>query len=153
MLNLYEVLEVSEKASKEVIEKAYRVLAKKYHPDLQVENEKQAAESKMKQINEAYEILSDKEKRKNYDLALEQERQEQIMEKQRRDKEWQEQMQHSKQNNQRVSQPEIQYQKVEPRNDYIRKQQQEYQNKENLQNEMNRAYAQAYNQYLRSLRL
>ena len=35
MSNLYEILEVSEKASKEVIDKAYHVLAKKYHPDLQ----------------------------------------------------------------------------------------------------------------------
>ena len=34
-ITLYEILEVSEKASKEIIEKAYRVLAKKYHPDLQ----------------------------------------------------------------------------------------------------------------------
>lgn len=153
MLNLYEVLEVSEKASKEVIEKAYRVLAKKYHPDLQAESEKQAAESKMKQINEAYEILSDSEKRKNYDLALKQEREEQIVERQKRDTNWQEQMQYSKQNNQGVNQTETNYQKVEPMNEHIRKQQQEYQNRENLQKEMNRAYAQAYNQYLRSLRL
>ena len=37
---LYDILEVSEKASKEVIEKAYRVLAKKYHPDLQTDENK-----------------------------------------------------------------------------------------------------------------
>ena len=67
MNTLYEILEVSENASKEVIEKAYRVLAKKYHPDLQTPENKQMAEAKMKQINEAYDILSDELKRKEYD--------------------------------------------------------------------------------------
>ena len=57
MSNLYEILEVSEKASKEVIDKAYHVLVKKYHPDLQQAEEKKNAEEKMKKINEAYEIL------------------------------------------------------------------------------------------------
>jgi len=71
MNNYYEILEVSKNASKEVIEKAYRVLAKKYHPDLQEEVNKKIAEEKMKLINEAYEILSDDERRKNYDLELE----------------------------------------------------------------------------------
>ena len=56
MINYYEVLEVSENASKEVIEKAYKALAKKYHPDLNKDNPKEA-ESKMKQLNEAYEEL------------------------------------------------------------------------------------------------
>lgn len=74
MQNLYEILEVSEKASKEVIDKAYHVLAKKYHPDLQptVEKKKQA-EAKMVRINEAYDILGNEQKRKIYDLKLEQE--------------------------------------------------------------------------------
>ena len=67
MKTLYELLEVSENASKEIIEKAYKVLAKKYHPDLQAEGEKLEAEKKMKQINEAYEVLSDKQKRQMYD--------------------------------------------------------------------------------------
>ena len=48
MSNLYEILEVSQKASKEVIDKAYHVLAKKYHPDLQKDDEKKKAEDKMK---------------------------------------------------------------------------------------------------------
>ena len=56
---LYDILEVSEKASKEVIDKAYKVLAKKYHPDLQAEENKSKAEAKMKEINEAYNVLSD----------------------------------------------------------------------------------------------
>ena len=43
MLNLYEILEVSQKASKEVIDKAYHVLAKKYHPDLQKETQKKSS--------------------------------------------------------------------------------------------------------------
>lgn len=71
---LYEVLEVSENASKEIIEKAYKVLAKKYHPDLQIPENKQMAEQKMKQINEAYDILSDDFKRKGYDEQLKSQR-------------------------------------------------------------------------------
>lgn len=70
MNNYYETLEVSKNASKEVIEKAYKVLAKKYHPDLQEQNYKHLAEQKMKMINEAYEVLSDDIKRKEYDIEL-----------------------------------------------------------------------------------
>ena len=66
---LYEILEVSEKASQEIIEKAYKTLAKKYHPDLQGEADKQNAEAMMKKINEAYEVLSNEEKRKAYDTG------------------------------------------------------------------------------------
>lgn len=73
MENLYEVLEVSKNASKEVIEKAYKTLAKKYHPDLQSPENKSESEAKMKKINEAYEILSDEQKRKEYDVKLESE--------------------------------------------------------------------------------
>ena len=67
MKNLYEILEVSENASQEVIEKAYKVLAKKYHPDVQPENRKEQAEQKMKQLNEAYSILTDGNKKKEYE--------------------------------------------------------------------------------------
>ena len=73
MINYYEVLEVSEKASKEVIEKAYKALAKKYHPDLNHDNP-QNAESKMKLVNEAFEVLIDENKRANYDSVLEKKR-------------------------------------------------------------------------------
>lgn len=72
MNNYYEILEVSPNASKEIIEKAYRVLAKKYHPDLQEEHNKESAEQKMKLINEAYDVLSDDIKRKEYDEKLQQ---------------------------------------------------------------------------------
>ena len=70
MKNYYEILEVDKNASIEVIEKAYKTLAKKYHPDLQAEEEKRTAEEKMKLLNEAYEILSDEEKRKRYDEKI-----------------------------------------------------------------------------------
>lgn len=69
MINYYEVLEVSEKASKEVIEKAHKALVKKYHPDLNHDNSKEA-EQKIKEINEAYEVLMDDAKRGNFDLVL-----------------------------------------------------------------------------------
>lgn len=73
---LYEILEVSENASSEIIEKAYKVLAKKYHPDLQPPEEKSNAEDKMKEINEAYEILGDSSKREKYDEELKRNREE-----------------------------------------------------------------------------
>lgn len=69
MINYYEILEVSEKASKEVIDKAYKTLAKKYHPDLNHDNSKEA-EIKMKQLNEAFDVLSDDSKRANFDNIL-----------------------------------------------------------------------------------
>ena len=75
---LYEILEVSENASNEIIEKAYKVLVKKYHPDLQQGADKTKAEEMMKKLNEAYEVLSDEEKRSRYDLELEEKRQEEL---------------------------------------------------------------------------
>ena len=66
MKNYYEILEVSKNASSEVIEKAYKALAKKYHPDVYDGNVKEA-EEQFKEIGEAYEILSSKEKRAEYD--------------------------------------------------------------------------------------
>lgn len=71
MKNYYDELEVSKNASKEVIEKVYKVLAKKYHPDTTKEENKSEAEEKFKVISVAYETLSDEEKRKKYDLELE----------------------------------------------------------------------------------
>lgn len=70
MKNYYEILEVNPKASKEVIEKAYRVLIKKYHPDLYTGEKQQYAEKKAKEINEAYKILSDEFLREQYDNEI-----------------------------------------------------------------------------------
>lgn len=60
----YSVLGVSRTATEQDIKKAYRKLAQKYHPDV---NKDPAAETRFKQINEAYEVLGDPDKRKKYD--------------------------------------------------------------------------------------
>ena len=73
MKNYYEILEVNPKASKEVIKKAHQVLIKKYHPDLYVGAERFDAEQKVKDINEAYKILSDDFLREQYDNELKKE--------------------------------------------------------------------------------
>ena len=67
MKNYYEILEVDKNASEEVIEKAYKTLAKKYHPDLQNNSN---CQDNMRQINEAYEILSNDFKRREYDEKI-----------------------------------------------------------------------------------
>lgn len=64
-LSYYEILEISQNADKDTIKKAYRKLALKYHPDRNQGNKE--AEDKFKLINEAYEVLSDDEKRTVYD--------------------------------------------------------------------------------------
>src|ERR1700733_7302382 len=61
----YEVLGVARNASDAEIKKAFRKLARKYHPD--VARDKATAEEKFKEINEANEVLSDPEKRRKYD--------------------------------------------------------------------------------------
>lgn len=68
--NYYDILQVNRNASPEIIEKAYKTLAKKYHPDLQTEENKKQSEEILKEINEAYEVLSDVEKKQNYDTSL-----------------------------------------------------------------------------------
>src|SRR5215212_10060098 len=61
----YEVLGVARGATEDEIRKAFRKLARQYHPD--VAKDKKVAEEKFKEINEAYEVLSDPEKRRKYD--------------------------------------------------------------------------------------
>lgn len=68
--NYYDILEISKNASPEIIEKAYKTLVKKYHPDLQEKVLKDQYETKLKLINEAYETLSNQEKRSEYDAQL-----------------------------------------------------------------------------------
>ena len=70
MKDYYKILEVNKAASSEIISKVYKLLAKKYHPDMNADN-LEAAEEKFKEISEAYEILSDETKRKTYDTELE----------------------------------------------------------------------------------
>lgn len=164
MKTLYEILEVSEKASKEIIEKAYKVLAKKYHPDLQQENERKNAEEQMKQINEAYEILSDDNKRKQYDeeLALKREEEQNKSPKvQETNYEFANQNNQNQQTQNNVYATEknekanteytqtynnenIKYTKQQIENEYRKKQQE-------LQKEYEMQYQQAYEDYLRSL--
>ena len=63
----YDILGVAKNATDEELKKAYRSLAKKYHPDLHPGNK--AMEAKFKEINEAYGVLSDPKKRSDYDLT------------------------------------------------------------------------------------
>jgi DnaJ-class molecular chaperone len=66
--NLYELLELSREASQDDIRRAHRKLARKYHPDANPEDPR--AEERFKQIQQAYEVLSNPEKRRKYDKEL-----------------------------------------------------------------------------------
>jgi len=63
----YEVLGVTKDSKKEDIKKAYRKLAREHHPDMVKESDKEQARKRFKEINEAYRVLSDTQKRKMYD--------------------------------------------------------------------------------------
>src|ERR1017187_10046818 len=63
----YQTLGVPRTAGSDEIRKAFRTLARQYHPEVAKEKNKKAAEEKFKTINEAYEVLGDQEKRKKYD--------------------------------------------------------------------------------------
>ena len=156
MANYYEILEVSEKASKEVIEKAYRVLAKKYHPDGKPQEEKTKAEQKMKQINEAYDILSNEEKRKQYDSQLQLQKQQ---EEERKSKEAQRKMQETYEqmlqeerehsgNKEEYGQNRVTREKKNP--SYTASENSRMASAKAIQSQMQRAYRQAYNDYWRS---
>ena len=60
----YDILGLDKNASEQDIQRAYRKLSKKYHPDI---NKAPDAEEKFKEVNEAYEVLHDKQKRAQYD--------------------------------------------------------------------------------------
>ncbi len=82
MKNYYEILQVNENASIEIIEKAYKVLVKKYHPDLQKDaRKKELTEKKLQDINEAYDVLSDAFLKEQYDIELKKEKEERLKEK------------------------------------------------------------------------
>ncbi|CAF0767641.1 unnamed protein product [Rotaria sp. Silwood1] len=66
MTDFYEILEIEKTATDDEVKKAYRRLALKWHPDKNLSSKKQA-EEKFKLISEAYEVLSDKDKRRKYD--------------------------------------------------------------------------------------
>jgi len=65
----YQILGVSREASAQDVKKAFRRLALRYHPDRNPDNPKQA-EEKFKEINEAYQVLSDEQKRRQYDRLI-----------------------------------------------------------------------------------
>ncbi len=71
MKDYYELLEVSKNASEDTIKKVFRMLIKKNHPDLFEGKARTKAEEKVKLLNEAYAVLSDKEKREKYNIQLE----------------------------------------------------------------------------------
>ncbi len=66
----YEILEVHPSASPEVIEKVYKALSMKYHPDKKPSEKKRWATRKMQELNEAYRVLSNPLKRRVYDSKL-----------------------------------------------------------------------------------
>ena len=67
-MNYYQILGLQRDVSQEEIKKAYRRIAKQYHPDSNPGNRE--AEKKFKEASEAYEVLSNEEKRENYDHKL-----------------------------------------------------------------------------------
>ena len=159
MKTLYDILEVSKQASKEVIEKAYKALAKKYHPDLQKEEDKKIAEQKMKEINEAYFILSNNEKKEIYDEKLKQIENQEEQEKVKKIQEEIENKQIKKEEyipnyNQNQEIKEEKQQIKEQKNQEIYQKQIKKMQKEqmkNIENQYNQIQQKAYEDYLRSL--
>ncbi len=68
-VDLYAILQVHERAIPEVVEKAYRALVRKYHPDVHPPDKRAWAHAKMSELNVAYDVLSDPERRTEYDAA------------------------------------------------------------------------------------
>jgi len=76
-MNYYEILKISRNANQEQIKDAYKKQVKKYHPDLYI-GDKDFAEKKLKEINEAYNVLSDLEMKLEYDKYLQEKYQENV---------------------------------------------------------------------------
>ncbi len=167
MENYYDILEVSEKASNEVIEKAYKVLVKKYHPDLQQPQNKSKAEEMMKKINEAYGVLIDPEKRAEYDEMLKRKRQEEAD----NQKNNYIRNEYEQQNNYETTSEQIKDYTNENQNNYeeeyrrklqeqldreayerqVRNEKYEQKYRQKMQEQLNQEYQNAYYNYLRSL--
>ena len=148
---LYEILEVSENASGEIIEKAYKTLAKKYHPDLQEEANKKQAEAMMKKINEAYEILGNEEKRNRYDAELEEKRNQEELQRQN-NQAYNNMYNNVQYQNNNATNNNINYDYEKERLKYERKlQEEEIRQRQKMQEDLNREYNNAYENYLRSL--
>ena len=148
----YEVLEVSENASEEIIEKAYKVLAKKNHPDLQSVDQKKNAEERMKKINEAYDVLGNLEKRKEYDEKLAEERkQEELIQEKNNQKYNYEQTSYVNSYQTNINENmDLEYERK--RKEYERKlQQDEYKQRRKMQENLNKEYENAYYSYLKNL--
>ena len=156
---LYEILQVSENASPEIIEKAYKTLAKKYHPDLQEEANKSRAEAMMKKINEAYDVLGNEEKRKTYNAELEAKREQEEFERQSTQgfQGYNGNMQYQNGNyanysNNNVNNQNANYNYEKDRLKYEKKlQAEELKQRQKMQDNLNKEYQNAYENYLRSL--
>ena len=156
MKDLYEILEVSPKASGEVIEKAYKVLAKKYHPDLQTNSQqKVVCEQKMKQLNEAYEILGDEEKRKQYDekrrIEEEKRKTQQKQETSRQEQKSQPTQENTYAQKEQPQSPESIYDVYGQAKYYKEKLKQEAKRQKQMNDRAQSAYEYAYEKYLKSL--
>ncbi len=128
MKDYYSILEINQSASIETIEKVHKLLVKKYHPDLQPNDKKKEAELKLREINEAYEVLTNENKRREYDEKLKEEKIRELMS----------EIKESHQQNQyddNYTQDVVQYQQTQISDDEIRRQAQVY-------------YDELYRQYL-----
>ena len=70
MSDHYRTLQVTRDAEAEVIERAYKALSRKYHPDLSAASDRGESTRRMQRINEAYAVLRDPQKRRRYDATL-----------------------------------------------------------------------------------
>jgi curved DNA-binding protein CbpA len=66
----YRTLQVTRDAESEVIERAYKALSRKYHPDVRPASERERANREMQRINEAYSVLRDPQRRRRYDKTI-----------------------------------------------------------------------------------